>query len=651
MNELQSVLGAEIHCDYEPQRPFRKKRPQVLSNLKDLFFDTCHFVADKTSKIANSLLGQTIKFAGADLAGSLVGKAAGEAMMTEAMEKVGKLAVPSAIVGGALVGSGMALYSLKTKASTTAKLIFSVTAAVSVVVWINYSIEELTDFGSSAGALIGQQIGGLAGAIFGGYSALVLSGSPIEFFGENGYSKNMLRYHGTGLAFDALIRRSTVPIISPLFNIPRGIVHFCAQNAAYNSTATVQLIDKFVRSRRIPNKTLTLFFTQLITNRLSGTIQNSLQIKPEINSSFMSALSGLRAIFNKGIKIGIQQGAEAFFINNVELIVLIALRSFHKYTYLIKKSNPIQSAHHKLKIAIFDKPHLTERNKADLVEALNQEFFQQENFPKQLAIKILDVLIQDLEIKRLMKTLIIEIQKLEKEVVGLQFLEGTAAEYFEEIATIYLHHYIVYTLVHYKTLSQNKLVSAEDMEIILEINRLTIYSYFHLISPPKFAMGVHYFTEKVITVVFKTMSFLNDIIQQSRKNDELTKEKYKQLIRLYFEEADEVELIFPYEGEYMEDVDLRSSLEQQIHQAIHDTIKKPAKKQEIKMIANFEPEEFKNEDDKNAAFVQAINIAATQKMYIPKDVNEKKLPKINQKKESSKEGIFSNFYHRWLKKS
>lgn len=182
--------------------------------------------------LAKSIVGRLALCASAEFAWGVAGSYVGEA----ALRPIGTHLLPVAVRCIIPVSAAVVLYSARSKTAKVALLVLAGTTLVNH----SASLEQLSQWGASAGAWLGKNMG----MILGGYAGLIFTQCDVPFWDHaahcDAYSVGMAKYVVAGQIFDSVVLSSTIPYLGPLFNIPRNTIGLVVKSAAYNSNIDSQ---------------------------------------------------------------------------------------------------------------------------------------------------------------------------------------------------------------------------------------------------------------------------------------------------------------------------------------------------------------------------------------------------------------------------
>ncbi len=514
-------------------RPFQKRKCDIfkgfniiigaswetIKNLaaKTKVFSSALFdsLAGKTQQISNSLAGKVVKCAVAESAGAYVGEKVAKSICSHITARIGQSIAPILGLGGAIVGGSYAIYSLAAKTSDATRFHFTVVAATSVTLLLTFSFDQLSDFGGSAGQILGDNFGSIAGTILAGYQGLSSAGSKATLWDSHNpwdsYSISMLRYLGTGALFDTCINSPSTPCAKIIIGLPRLITRTLLQTLAFSSNAFIPFIKSTFQARRLSKNTFTPLVVEIITTRFHGT-KHSPSIKKEMAQKFVSTFDVLPSLVEKGLKVCVENGI-GLLIDNTHQYLTIALRSFHQYTQTLNTSDAVRTAHNEFRESYLDSDLQRETCKAKLLNAIKAEVQQHPGYTEQLFQATIELFLNNIDIKELSNKIISKIQELEVEVIGLSLLAEKQAPYLKDIIEIYLFHYLVFTLSNYKKLTA-ELTPSEEQDILLDANNFVLFTYLDFVTPQFVASAIHQIAALAIKSTFKTKDLISTLMQQ-----------------------------------------------------------------------------------------------------------------------------------------
>lgn len=517
-----------IHLD-NTYRPFRHHRPGNLFNghswmsfLSTSCKNISHYAQEygpikKITQFAKSVLGTVLIYTSIETVGAYLGGFACAKVVGNAGSAIGQAVAPHIIMLGILAGGSVAIYSFAAKASLINRLFFTSTAIVSITLWYAKP-DQILEYGGDIGFDIGDQIGHIAGSILGGYGALLLAKSPVLFWDRNSvwdsYSICMIRYHAMGIVFDSCIVMPTTYLGTLLFRLPRRGIKWTLQNTAFSSNIILPFVVKCIQRSRVSREVLLPFVAKLITNKY---YENSSTLFAEKLTQLISPIATfLPTIMQKLIRYGFEEKMEQIFKSiskNSDFIVVLALRSFHQYATLFKKSEKITEAFNNFQDSFYKKKHLRELHKEQLINAVKEEIKQDSIYFRKAQDFVLNRLWIDETMTKIIAEVISKIEELEIELVGFPLLSKNRSEYLNEIVKIYLQYYFIFTLLNYEKFA-NELIPSEESSLIIDLNSMVVSFYVGSIAPPIVTNVAHCITRKAIQLIFKIKGVLSFCLQQ-----------------------------------------------------------------------------------------------------------------------------------------
>ncbi len=288
-----------------------------------------------------SVVGRIASCASFEFVGSQIGSMLGGPILGSAMRGVGRVFVPIAVASGAI-------YALRKKTTRAAAAVLGISIAASL---IPRSLVALYGWGPTIGLLCGSWLGENLGAILGGYAGLKLARSSVPFWDHtvecDSYLIGMAKFILAGKAFEEVIVRSTLPLISVPINLARATAKIAFQTMAYYSNSVISFLRerKFSRDAILPVavKVICARYCEEnahpITISLTRVASSIFGMVPEAERQFQRLLNILLSDQVNGTIRQLGQRSDRYAV--------VLMRAFPKYVELVEecdKSRPLKEA-------------------------------------------------------------------------------------------------------------------------------------------------------------------------------------------------------------------------------------------------------------------------------------------------------------------
>lgn len=484
MNKIDSAYSPPNAYTSTP-RPFQRKRHFFGRLNFSHLWERISTAFEKPKKVLDSVIGKSVVYALAETGGAIIGQCAGENVLAAICSKIGQhILMTNVVVGGTLL-----VFSSRINASN-----FKKAAMVTIVIGsavLNKSNTEIPEYGSFLGHQFGEFTGGSLGAIVGGFFGLLLFKSPTVFWDKDkpwdSYSVSMIRFTGSGLCFDAAIKQASIPWVSPLLNIPRGVIKAVVQTSAYNSNHLFPFVKQCLQKKSMSTGSHIPLFVKMLVNshcghnarhfakKLSGSVNALLSFVPNIVNKMLSIKTFSTLLVSDPIMEGLQFAPESS-----RLITNAALRGLYNYISILRKSDTIIAAHRNFEIAFENNLDISDY-KIKLSQAIKDALNREDTTLMQGIKAKLETHITDCN-KENLKGLIASIKATEVVLLGIPMMTDKQASFLNEILEIYLAPYLVYTFSNWSAFKKD-LMPTEERDGLIALNNLLFNYYFRRLLP------------------------------------------------------------------------------------------------------------------------------------------------------------------------
>jgi hypothetical protein len=445
------------------------------------FFAVSRYCTDKLLKViekvrpfSKSILGNVAKCAVAETVCGIAGSMAGGIVGGRVCQRLGSMA----LAGGTVAGGDYAYHK-----NRKALLALAITAGI--VQCVVFSEDQ-----QAAGFLIfGEWAGSAIGTILGGYAGLKLAGSRIDLIDRvtptDSYTVNMIKHQAVEEVFEAVIVKSSLPYVSPIFNLPRYVVKAILKTSGYNSQFLVPVIRKSFQERKlVPTVPLIL---KMLTNRYC--VDNSSHLAAKVTK--LLSLKMLPTILQKGMDLLSQtallpqiKASIEFLGKNTDILANVTMRSLLKYVEVVKRID-----HKNLKAAL------------------------KEAIPfSTLVSPVFDLPMKE-KIRGWANSIVDSIREMEVELTGYQLLTDPEIEALRFTLTVHLKYYVIYTLLNCNNLT-DALSPIEERDFFNDLNNAFFAIYTHESRPNRVAQALRKTTGLAIDGIHKLRRF----IEQAEQN-------------------------------------------------------------------------------------------------------------------------------------
>ncbi|MBA3723155.1 MAG: hypothetical protein H0W88_12245 [Parachlamydiaceae bacterium] len=483
---------------------------ESLQRIKDIWQGTKKGY-EQTHNIRKCVIVKTIGLTGAEIVGASIGQKVAIGAISEIIVPV---ALPFVIAH--LVNTGAkTTYSVMSKATLKTRMIYGMIIASGAVIVIMNSEQIYTYLDSTSSFLI-NQVGGMAGRILGGFLGLKFMNSNITFWGEspwNSYSASMARHQTVGALFEGSVKDLGV-----VGNFPLGVIKFVTQTSAYNSNLIVGHFKDLSKNQNSTDSTEKKGFMNLAIqmglNRLNKRDPYLFSTKRKrILTPLETLLSEVIEITNQKKIVGISYFApvSANLIGN----------AFLQYTNFLNKHSETRQALKEFKASFSNPPKAASKipatqipidPKNNLTKAIadklkEDSFYTVSNF-------IVRAVLGDIKTLKLTSDLIKAIQELETELFGLTLLRKNNAAYLNEILSIHLKYFLIFTLMNMHKFSKTPV---NEKELLLCINDTILHEYLSNVLPRAVADSFNAVTGFTIRGTFLVTNTFLRLVRQPRR--------------------------------------------------------------------------------------------------------------------------------------
>lgn len=417
--------------------------------------------AEKWRPYANSLMGRIVKSAAAETACAMAGAAAGQYAVGSLCAAMGPQVVPAVCLIG-LAGSVM----------TKKKPQIALFSAGLVLPAFFTSGKQAEYF-----IQIGEYAGRTAGTILGGYVGLTkLAGANVDLVNRtrpsDSYSVNMFKFQAAGEVFDAVIVSASTPYIAPVINLPRNAVKGVLQALAYNSQASLPLLRKCLKEKRmaitIP-QAVKMACSRYSVENASGLASRAAQLVSKTIFPFVIQRMG-GVVGDRFLAPQLKEGID-FMAAHSDRFVSIFMRGFTQYSELIKSIQadcPDWSMEEEDLVSIRFGSEEQKEGGASVDSDLLKKALKMKIPGSALVSPVFDQAMKA-NVQEWSQALVGMIGQGEREIFGTEILGRERTEVLDRVLPIYLKYYLIYVLLNSQTLSA-ELTFLDERDFLAALN-------------------------------------------------------------------------------------------------------------------------------------------------------------------------------------
>jgi len=502
-------------------RPFKRSRYSPFTGWGKIFhncWENINAAYNKTYPIAQSILGRVVIYCIADYAGATIGHSLGSTILGNIGSWIGKNLVSTKVLGF-VIGSEIVAFKCHQPSKKRDLFLTALTTTTTALLIMKF-FDELDNYGASWGRLFGEEMGGFAGTILGGFCFLKIAGSPSVFLNDqnpwDSYSTSTTRFLVVGMVFESVIAKPSTPWIGPCLRILRTVTCITLQNVAYNANTIILLTKKKLNNNFAQPKIPAI--AKMAINTYCG--HNSQffeeefarcslkQIFPSLAKHQFELVKKFDGFLPSLLLDGIKNLAD-----HSEKMTSISISAFHEYAKLLTESAELIEVHQEFRKAIMNQTGKHLKYKEQIVQIILAKI----STPK---APIRDQFIQFFinncwtfdYAQQSMKTVTELIQKLEVALIGIPLSTPQQIAYLNEILDIYLQYYLIFLLFKYNTLES--LTPVQEHQSIVILTHAIFNHYVESIVPKPIAKASHIIITKALQTAFKAENLLTLFFHQ-----------------------------------------------------------------------------------------------------------------------------------------
>lgn len=417
--------------------------------------------------LEKGILGRIALCAGLEVIGGMIGAYGGSALMRRGLSKLSGRVIPLVVTGALSYG----LFK-KPKATTIALLGIMATG-----VSLSALYAGMASWGGRAGLVAGTWVGKNVGTILGGYAALWLTRTTLPFWDRTlwaeSYAVGMTKHILAGEIFNAVIARSTLPLVKYPLNLMRSTFEVVFKALAYHSNSLIATTKKIWRERRISQETLLPFAVKVLCHKyceknatpITGKL---LQIFSRLFQGIPSAAEKLETILRTPVIFNQFEGMVSSLSKRSESLTNLLMRSFVGYVDLVREC-PTPNA-----------------DLSELKKALK------ERMPRATTLSQALSPICESTLNELSKSLLEALKNSEKDLTGFSLTNDT--KLLEPLLSTHLKYYLIYTLLNFQS---DPLTMDEEKDFFLKAEK----TFFSIYKRPESFQPGHYWIEKTTHLI------------------------------------------------------------------------------------------------------------------------------------------------------